>query len=170
MFAKGRDVTAPIEFWFDFSSPYGYLAAQRIEALAARHGRSVDWRPILLGPIFKVVGTGPLTQIPLKDWDKQGAKRTGAFGVLVEGERVVAQHRLLRERFKCLKLPRPDIDVVVENGVARFRSSGFVWGVCLDLDGEAHRYFTAATRYDFEYGGATEQALRLGKLLAAEPA
>jgi len=43
-------------------------------------------------------------------------------------------------------------------------------GVGVDMDGEAHRYFTAATRYDFEYGGATEQALRLGKLLAAEPA
>ncbi|MEO6472489.1 MAG: acyl-CoA dehydrogenase family protein [Aeromicrobium sp.] len=43
-------------------------------------------------------------------------------------------------------------------------------GVGVDLDGEAHRYFTAATRYDFEYGGATEQALRLGKLLAAQPA
>ncbi len=43
-------------------------------------------------------------------------------------------------------------------------------GVGIDLDGEAHRYFTAGTRYDFEHGGATEQALRLGKLLAAEPA
>ncbi len=43
-------------------------------------------------------------------------------------------------------------------------------GVGIDLDGEAHRYFTAGTRYDFEYGGQTEQALRLGKLLAAEPA
>jgi alkylation response protein AidB-like acyl-CoA dehydrogenase len=43
-------------------------------------------------------------------------------------------------------------------------------GVGIDLDGEAHRYFTAATRYDFQLGGATEQALRLGRLLAAEPA
>jgi 3-oxocholest-4-en-26-oyl-CoA dehydrogenase beta subunit len=43
-------------------------------------------------------------------------------------------------------------------------------GVGIDLDGLAHRYFTAATRYDFEHGGATEQALRLGRLLAAEPA
>lgn len=43
-------------------------------------------------------------------------------------------------------------------------------GVGIDLDGEAHRYFTAATRYDLEYGGATEQALRLGRLLAAETA
>jgi alkylation response protein AidB-like acyl-CoA dehydrogenase len=43
-------------------------------------------------------------------------------------------------------------------------------GVGVDLDGEAHRYFTAATRYEFEHGAATEQALRLGRLLAAEPA
>ncbi len=43
-------------------------------------------------------------------------------------------------------------------------------GVGVDLDGVAHRYFTAATRYEFQYGGATEQALRLGRRLAAEPA
>lgn len=43
-------------------------------------------------------------------------------------------------------------------------------GVGVDLDGVAHRYFTAATRYEFQHGGATEQALRLGRLLAAEPA
>ena len=42
-------------------------------------------------------------------------------------------------------------------------------GVGIDLDGEAHRYFTAATRYESQYGGATEQALRIGRLLAAEP-
>ena len=34
---------APIEFWFDFTSPYGYVASERIEALAARHGRAVRW-------------------------------------------------------------------------------------------------------------------------------
>ncbi|MGH3459437.1 acyl-CoA dehydrogenase family protein [Aeromicrobium sp.] len=43
-------------------------------------------------------------------------------------------------------------------------------GVGIDLDGVAHRYFTAATRYEFEHGGATEQALRIGRLLASEPA
>ncbi len=57
---------AAVEFFFDFSSPYGYLAAQRIDALAARHGRSVDWKPMLLGVVFKHVGTAPLTTIPLK--------------------------------------------------------------------------------------------------------
>jgi len=58
--------TKPIEFFFDFSSPYGYLASTQIEAIAAKHDRQVAWRPILLGAIFKVSGAGPLTEAPLK--------------------------------------------------------------------------------------------------------
>jgi 2-hydroxychromene-2-carboxylate isomerase len=56
----------PIDFYFDFSSPYGYFASTRIDALAARHGRSVNWRPILLGAAFKITGGQPLPTIPLK--------------------------------------------------------------------------------------------------------
>ena len=55
-----------IDFYFDFSSPYGYLASTRINALAARHLRRVTWRPILLGPMFKAAGTAPLVGVPLK--------------------------------------------------------------------------------------------------------
>ena len=43
-------------------------------------------------------------------------------------------------------------------------------GVGIDLDGEAHRYFTAAKRYEFLLGGTTEQARPIGRLLATEPA
>ena len=56
----------PIDFYFDFSSPYGYLASTRIDALAAKHGRSVTWRPHLLGAVFKINGQQPLASIPLK--------------------------------------------------------------------------------------------------------
>jgi 2-hydroxychromene-2-carboxylate isomerase len=56
----------PIDFYFDFSSPYGYFASTRIDALAEKHGRSVTWRPILLGAVFKISGGQPLTTIPLK--------------------------------------------------------------------------------------------------------
>ncbi|MEO7338505.1 MAG: 2-hydroxychromene-2-carboxylate isomerase [Caldimonas sp.] len=42
----------PIDFYFDFSSPYSYVASEWIEALAARHGRTVDWKAILLGATF----------------------------------------------------------------------------------------------------------------------
>ncbi|HEY3017046.1 MAG TPA: acyl-CoA dehydrogenase family protein [Nocardioides sp.] len=43
-------------------------------------------------------------------------------------------------------------------------------GVGIDLDGVAFRYFTAAKRFEFLYGGATEQALAVGRALAADPA
>lgn len=56
----------PIEFWFDFTSPYGYLASERIEAVAERHGRELVWRPVLLGAIFKTTGGAPLTEAPMK--------------------------------------------------------------------------------------------------------
>ena len=57
---------SPIEFYFDFSSPYGYLGAKRISALAARYGRGVIWKPFLLGAVFKVTGSGPLPSLPMK--------------------------------------------------------------------------------------------------------
>ena len=43
-------------------------------------------------------------------------------------------------------------------------------GVGIDLDGEAHRYFTSAKRFEFLFGGATEQALLVGRALADDPA
>ena len=57
---------ASILFYFDFSSPYGYLASLRIDAIAAKHGRETTWKPILLGPIFKLSGNTVLVQQPLK--------------------------------------------------------------------------------------------------------
>jgi 2-hydroxychromene-2-carboxylate isomerase len=41
-----------VEFWFDFASTYSYIAAMRVEALAAKVGARVLWRPFMLGPIF----------------------------------------------------------------------------------------------------------------------
>jgi len=60
------DMPQPIEFWFDFSSPYGYLASLKIDKLAENHRRSASWRPFLLGAVFKVTGGQPLTEAPLK--------------------------------------------------------------------------------------------------------
>lgn len=52
-------MSAPIEFYFDFSSPYGYLMAEKIDAVAAQYGRDVRWHPILLGVIFQATGSTP---------------------------------------------------------------------------------------------------------------
>jgi 2-hydroxychromene-2-carboxylate isomerase len=68
---------AAIDFYFDFSSPYGYLAAEQIEDLAARHGRAVAWRPILLGAVFPQTGSQPLLNIPLKgDYARRDMERS----------------------------------------------------------------------------------------------
>lgn len=59
-------MSAAIDFYFDFSSPYGYMMSERIDALASRHGRSVRWRPFLLGAVFKHTGAQPSPKVPLK--------------------------------------------------------------------------------------------------------
>ena len=56
----------PIDFYFDLASPYGYLAHFGIDGIAAKHGRSVTWRPYLIGAVFKVEGNQPLTGYKLK--------------------------------------------------------------------------------------------------------
>ena len=58
---------APIDFYFDFISGYGYFGSLRIEALAERHGRGVNWHCMLLGvSVMKVMGLKPLLETPLK--------------------------------------------------------------------------------------------------------
>ncbi len=43
-----------LELWFDFSCPYAYLASRQ----AARFGVEIDWRPMLLGGVFRGIGAG----------------------------------------------------------------------------------------------------------------
>ncbi len=51
---------ARIEFFFDFSSPYGYLASTQIDGFADKHGAHVDWRPYLMGAAYKQSGRSPM--------------------------------------------------------------------------------------------------------------
>lgn len=44
-----------IEFFFDCSSPWTYLAFHNIQPLAAEFGVAVSWRPVLVGGIFNAV-------------------------------------------------------------------------------------------------------------------
>ena len=76
-------MSEPIDFYFDFSSPYGYFAAAKIDRIAARHDRTVTWRPILLGAVFKATAQQPLTTIPLKgDYTKHDLARSARlFGL-----------------------------------------------------------------------------------------
>ena len=58
--------TGAIDFYFEFSSPYGYIATELAEDLEKRVGLPLKWRPMLLGPVFKITGQPPLIDIPMK--------------------------------------------------------------------------------------------------------
>lgn len=47
----------PVEVFYDFASPFAYLGAEAIEAVAAAAGSPVTWTPILLGALFREIGT-----------------------------------------------------------------------------------------------------------------
>ncbi|KAK3670363.1 hypothetical protein LTR78_009716 [Recurvomyces mirabilis] len=42
-----------IEFYYDISCPFAYIASTKIEALASRTGANLIWRPVLLGAIYR---------------------------------------------------------------------------------------------------------------------
>jgi 2-hydroxychromene-2-carboxylate isomerase len=57
-----------VVFWYEFASSYSYLSAMRISEAASRAGVDIDWKPFLLGPIFKSQGleTSPFNLFPVK--------------------------------------------------------------------------------------------------------
>ena len=46
-----------IDFYFDLVSPYSYVASMLIDDVALRGNAKVNWKPFLLGGVFKAVGT-----------------------------------------------------------------------------------------------------------------
>ena len=60
-----------LEIFWDFSSPFSYLGATQAEALAARTGAKLVWKPMLLGGVFKSIGQ---VDAPILTWGE--AKRT----------------------------------------------------------------------------------------------
>ena len=70
----------PVDFYFDFSSPFGYMASTRVDELAAKYEREVVWRPILLGAVYKVNGVQPTPNVPLKgDYARRDILRTAKY-------------------------------------------------------------------------------------------
>jgi 2-hydroxychromene-2-carboxylate isomerase len=47
-----------LELWFDFSCPYAYLASRKARDIARAAGVELDWRPMLLGGVFRGIGSG----------------------------------------------------------------------------------------------------------------
>ena len=138
-----------VDFYFDFASPYGYLGSLHIDALAARYGRTVNWRPILLGAVFKVTGMSAMMHQPLR----------GAY--------------LRRDvvRFaRLLGVPLCFPEVMPVNGIAASRA--FYW---LDARDPAQARALAGAAYHAHWGegrdiGAPEVVAEIGAGLGIDPA
>jgi 2-hydroxychromene-2-carboxylate isomerase len=81
---------ATVQFWFDLASTYSYLAAMRVEPLAAAAGVTVEWRPFLLGPIFA-------EQLGIKDSPFNTQPARGRY-MWRDVERLCAKHGLAWRR------------------------------------------------------------------------
>ena len=92
-----EETKAPIRFYFDFISPFGYFASLRIDELARRYGREVDWTSMLLGvSVLKVMGIPAIVDLPLK----------GPY-VINDAKRYVRQHQVPFERPSSWPTSRP---------------------------------------------------------------
>jgi 2-hydroxychromene-2-carboxylate isomerase len=55
-----------VEFYYDFSSPYTYIASRRIEKICEDNGAELEWKPFLLGGLFNETGVKPAREIENK--------------------------------------------------------------------------------------------------------
>jgi 2-hydroxychromene-2-carboxylate isomerase len=88
---------APIRFYFDFISPFGYFASLRIDELGRRYGREVEWTSMLVGvSVLKVMGIPSIVDLPLK----------GPY-VVNDAKRYARQHQVAFERASPHPTSRP---------------------------------------------------------------
>lgn len=96
----------PIEFWFDFISPYAYLAWQRIHAVAEAHGRELVYRPVLFAGLLNHWGQlGPAEIPPKREFlFRQVSRRAAALGVRLQPPPSHPFNPLLGLRLAALEL------------------------------------------------------------------
>jgi beta-mannosidase len=71
-------------------------------------------------------------------YEKAGYSDHGAFAVLKKNDVTVSQHKLFMNKFKDIAFEKPDITIQQNGNTAILTSPVFVWGACIDIDGEAN--------------------------------
>ena len=109
---------AHLEFFFDCSSPWTYLAFSRIHDVLAETGAGVTWRPILVGGVFNAVNRGLY---------EQRARMAGALAGAVSGDAGDGAGRKARyylkdladwARFCGIRIGQPPIRVEIHSQIA----------------------------------------------------
>jgi beta-mannosidase len=118
------------------------------------------------------VTLAPNASTRLASFDKSKWKnptKSAAFAMLTKGEKLIARNRLFLPLFKEIQWPKAKLNVQVKDGKAIFTSNAFVWGVCLDLDGEkklADNFFDVwpGIPYSIPWRGSEKPQVRIGNL------
>ncbi len=64
-------MTRQLDFYFDCSSPWTYLAFHAVQPLAREAGAQIDWKPILVGGVFNAVNQTVYDSLPKPNPRKQ---------------------------------------------------------------------------------------------------
>ncbi|WP_332612529.1 2-hydroxychromene-2-carboxylate isomerase [Achromobacter sp. ESBL13] len=100
-----------MQMWFDFASPYSYLAILRVQALAESAGVVVDLRPFLLGPIFQAQGwnDSPFRLFPGKGayMMRDIARLADKYGITYNRPRLFPRMSVLPARIALLGQDEP---------------------------------------------------------------
>ncbi|HXY99806.1 MAG TPA: 2-hydroxychromene-2-carboxylate isomerase [Stellaceae bacterium] len=129
-----------VEFYFDYGSPYSYIAHRRLPEIARRAEAAVVWRPMLLGGVFQLTGnTSPAF-----------SKVKAAYSAR-ELERFVAKYQVPFRRnphfpVNTLRLMRGAVVAVEEGYLERYSDAAFagMWRDGRKMDDDA--VFAAALR------------------------
>ena len=101
-----------LDFWFDFASPYSYVASQRVEALCAAAGVAMRWRPFLLGPVFTAqlgINDSPLNTQPVRGryvW-RDMARLCDKYTLPFVKPEIFPRRSILAARVACVGLEKP---------------------------------------------------------------
>jgi 2-hydroxychromene-2-carboxylate isomerase len=140
----------PIEFYFDFASPYSYFMAGTLDAMARECGRDLVWRPLILWAVLKAHGLpAPLEHPVKKSYMLRDMERSARFHDLPFRlpTRFPASSHLPARAFYWLQTTKPDvakpfahrifqayfvddIDIGGPGGIARFLADAA--GISLD--------------------------------------
>ncbi len=100
-----------LEIWFEFGSTYSYLTVSRAKALLNEKGVPFEWKPFLLGPIFKSKGwdTSPFVLDPIKGaymW-RDMKRRADVYGLPFVRPDIFPMHSLAAARLMTAALAEP---------------------------------------------------------------
>jgi 2-hydroxychromene-2-carboxylate isomerase len=123
-----------VEFFFDYGSPYSYLADRVLPELARRTGAEIAYRPMLLGAVFQATGNRSPMQEPVE------AKRRYAGAALVRTARFLGAPFSLNPHFpiNTLRLMRTAVAAQQRGVFAPLHAAVYpaFWAEGLDLGDE----------------------------------